>query len=80
VPVTAHPGPVRGPVTKEGTLIDLTSLFSAVETQPCSPTAVSPLPTTNPFQAPDFGEEETSPLKDAQESASDKGAARPKAS
>ncbi|MDF3302272.1 hypothetical protein [Streptomyces tropicalis] len=40
-------------------LIDLTSLFSAQEGQPRCPAAASPPPTANPFQAPDFGEDET---------------------
>lgn len=64
---------------KESPLIDLTSLFSALEGQPRCSTAASPPPTANPFQAPDFGEDETLPLDDAQEPASGIRAARPKA-
>ncbi|GGW18191.1 hypothetical protein GCM10018980_70210 [Streptomyces capoamus] len=55
-----------GPATKESSPIDLTSLFSAPEGQPRRAAAASPAPVTNPFQAPDFGEEETLPLEDAQ--------------
>ncbi|MBV7700400.1 hypothetical protein KWI83_33855 [Streptomyces sp. TRM70350] len=47
-------------------LIDLTSLFSAPEAMPRYATAASPPPTTNPFQAPDFGENETFLIEDAQ--------------
>jgi hypothetical protein len=57
----------------------MTSLFSALEEQPRRPAAASPPPTTNPFQAPDFGEDETLPLEDAQEPASGIRAARPEA-
>ncbi|QDI69061.1 hypothetical protein CD934_10370 [Streptomyces calvus] len=45
-------------MTKGRPLIDSTSLFSAPERQPRRSTAVSPPPTTHPFQAPDFGEDE----------------------
>ncbi|PPS75490.1 hypothetical protein BV882_07500 [Streptomyces sp. 46] len=44
-----------------------TSLFSAVEGQPSRSGAASPPPATNPFQAPDFGEDETFPLEEAPE-------------
>ncbi len=63
---------------KERPLIDLTSLFSAQEGQPRYSAAAPPPPTTNPFQAPDFGEEAL-PLDDAQEPASGLRATRPKA-
>ncbi len=52
-------------------LIDPTSLFSAPEGQSRRFTTASPPPTTQPFQAPDFGEDEALPLDDAQEPASD---------
>ncbi len=47
----------------------MTSLFSAPEGQPSRTAAASPPPATNPFQAPDFGEDETWPFDDAQEPA-----------
>jgi hypothetical protein len=54
--------PVRGPLpTKESPLIEPTSLFSAPEGQTRRSTAASPPPVTNPFRAPDFGEDETFP-------------------
>ncbi|MEV6023019.1 hypothetical protein [Streptomyces sp. NPDC052036] len=64
---------------KERPLIDLTSLFSALEGQPRRSAAASPPPATNPFQAPDFGEDETFLLDDAQEPASAPRAARSEA-
>ncbi|GAA3040404.1 hypothetical protein GCM10010448_23710 [Streptomyces glomeratus] len=80
MPGHGTPGPFfEGSVTKESSPIDLTSLFSAPEGQPRCSTAASPPPATNPFQAPDFGEDETLPLEDAQEPASGLRAARPKA-
>ncbi|MFF5479104.1 hypothetical protein ACFY5C_17400 [Streptomyces sp. NPDC012935] len=57
-------------MTKERPLIELTSLFSAPEGQPRRSTAASPPPATDPFQAPDFGEDESFLLDDAQEPAS----------
>ncbi|MFG3662210.1 hypothetical protein [Streptomyces sp. NPDC047706] len=54
-------------------LIDSTSLFSALEGQPRGSAAASPPPATNPFQAPDFGEDESFP----NESDDDPGARRP---
>ncbi|MFJ8634813.1 hypothetical protein [Streptomyces sp. NPDC093568] len=48
-------------------LIDPTSLFSALEGQPRRSAAVSPPPTIKPFQAPDFGEDETLWPEEAQE-------------
>jgi len=66
-------------VTKERPLIELTSLFSAPEGQPRRATAASPPPATNPFQAPDFGEDESFFFDDAQEPASGSRAAGPKA-
>ncbi len=72
MPGQGTPGPyndLRRPVTKERPLIDSTSLFSAPEGQSRRSTAASPPPATNPFQAPDFGEDETFLLEDAQEPA-----------
>ncbi|OSZ61949.1 hypothetical protein OQI_02585 [Streptomyces pharetrae CZA14] len=54
-----------------------TSLFSAPEGQPRRSTAVSPPPATNPFQAPDFGEDEIYSSEDAQVPAPGGRAARP---
>ncbi|MEU1706591.1 hypothetical protein ABZ478_14445 [Streptomyces sp. NPDC005706] len=45
----------------------MTSLFSALEGQPSRSAAVSPPPATNPFQAPDFGDDETLLFEDVQE-------------
>ncbi|ARP74217.1 hypothetical protein LK07_17830 [Streptomyces pluripotens] len=59
--------------------MDPTSLFSALEGQPRCSTAASPPPTTDPFRAPDFGEDGTLPPEDAKEPASGRRAARPKA-
>ncbi|MEU9055711.1 MULTISPECIES: hypothetical protein [unclassified Streptomyces] len=66
-------------MTKERPLIELTSLFSAPEGQPRRSTTASPPPATNPFQAPDFGDDETFPFEDAEEVASDMRATRTKA-
>ncbi|GGM94071.1 hypothetical protein GCM10011578_012920 [Streptomyces fuscichromogenes] len=66
-------------MTKGRTLIDSTSLFSALEGQPRRSTAVSPPPTTDPFQAPDFGEDEILWSEDAQEPAPGMRAGRSKA-
>ncbi|KAB1149179.1 hypothetical protein F7R91_05290 [Streptomyces luteolifulvus] len=60
-------------------VIDSTSLFSALERQPRRSTAVSPPPTTKPFQAPDFGEDEIFWSEDAQVPAPGTRATRPKA-
>ncbi|PIM71124.1 hypothetical protein CTU88_18160 [Streptomyces sp. JV178] len=49
--------------------MDQTSLFSALEGQPNRPTAVSPPPTTDPFRAPDFGEDEPYWPEDTQDPA-----------
>jgi hypothetical protein len=51
-------------------LIDPTSLFSAPEGQPRGSSAASPPPTTNPFQAPDFEEDQAFLSEDSQASAS----------
>ncbi len=59
------PGPFRDLLTKGRSLIDLTSLFSALEGQPRCSSAAAPPPATNPFQTPDFGEDETFPLEEA---------------
>ncbi|MGW5205733.1 hypothetical protein ACWEQ5_13870 [Streptomyces griseoincarnatus] len=56
-------------------LIDSTSLFSAPTGQTRSSTG-SPRPTTQPFQAPDFGEDETLWAEDAQQPAPDTYARR----
>ncbi|MEU0656194.1 hypothetical protein ACWEV9_00570 [Streptomyces albogriseolus] len=63
-------------MTKGRPLIDATSLFSAPEGQTHSSTG-SPRPTTQPFQAPDFGEDENSWAEDAQQSDTDTHARRP---
>ncbi|AZQ40575.1 hypothetical protein EJ357_24990 [Streptomyces cyaneochromogenes] len=59
--------------------MDPTSLFSALEGQPRRSTAVSPPPTTQPFQAPDFGEDEILWSEDAQEPSPGPRATRRKA-
>jgi hypothetical protein len=79
VPGHGTPRTLQGPVAKESPLIELTSLFSALEGQPRCSTAASPPPSANPFQAPDFREDETLPLRDTQEPASGTRAARPNA-
>ncbi|QEV69127.1 hypothetical protein DMH26_19335 [Streptomyces sp. WAC 05379] len=56
-----------------------TSLFSAVEGQPRRSVAASPPPATNPFQAPDFGVDETFLPEEVEEPAPGPRAARPKA-
>lgn len=66
-------------MTKGRPLIDPKSLFSALEGQTRRSTAVSPPPTTNPFQAPDFAEDEFFWSEDAQEPAPGTRAARPRA-
>lgn len=66
-------------MTKERPLIELTSLFSAPEGQPRRSGAASPPPATNPFQAPDFGEDESLLLDDAQEPAPGARSTGPKA-
>ncbi|MGA5145141.1 hypothetical protein BIU87_21080 [Streptomyces sp. ZS0098] len=62
-------------MTKGRPLIDSTSLFSAPTGQTRSSTG-SPRPTTQPFQAPDFGEDETLWTEDAQQPAPDTYARR----
>lgn len=79
MPGHGTPRPLQGLVTKESPLIELTSLFSAPEGQPRCSAAASPPPSANPFQAPDFGEDETMPFMDTQEPASGTHAARPDA-
>ncbi|TXJ76691.1 hypothetical protein E2C11_22070 [Streptomyces lavendulae] len=59
--------------------MDSSSLFSAPEGQPRCPTAASPPPATNPFQAPDFGEADTFPPDDAQPPAPHTRRPRPRA-
>ncbi|GGQ75351.1 hypothetical protein Saso_36320 [Streptomyces asoensis] len=61
-------------------LIDPTSLFSAPEGAKHHAGAASPPPATNPFQAPDFGEDDTFPAEDAQVSLPGLGTARRRAS
>lgn len=60
------PGPATDLYGKGRPLIDLTSLFSAPEGAPRSSATASPSPTTNPFQAPDFGEDEAAVFEDEQ--------------
>ncbi|MFI8182891.1 hypothetical protein OG539_17115 [Actinacidiphila glaucinigra] len=69
MPGRGTPGPFRDLLTKGKPLIDQTSLFSAPDGQPRCTTAASPPPATNPFKAPDFGEDETFPLEDVQDPA-----------
>ncbi|MFF4209703.1 hypothetical protein ACFYZE_10210 [Streptomyces sp. NPDC001796] len=64
---------------KERPLIDQTPLFSALDGQPRRSAAASPPPTTNPFQAPDFGQDETLLFEDAHEPGSGMLAVRPEA-
>lgn len=66
-------------MTKGRPLIDSTSLFSAPEGLTLRSTAVSPPPTTKPFQAPDFGEDESVWSEDAPEPAPGTRSARSKA-
>lgn len=66
MPGQGTPGPDRASNEKRS-LIEPTSLFSAVEGQTRRSRAASPTPATNPFQAPDFGEDETFPLDDVME-------------
>ncbi|RMB79911.1 hypothetical protein CTZ28_43320 [Streptomyces shenzhenensis] len=70
---------MRGPATKARPLIEPTSLFSALEGQPRCATAASPPPATNPFQAPDFGEDLTFLPEEEEGPASGMRAAHPKA-
>ncbi|SEE93204.1 hypothetical protein SAMN05216533_4456 [Streptomyces sp. Ag109_O5-10] len=79
MPGHGTPRPLQGLVTKESPLIHLTSLFSAPEAQTRCSTAASPPPSANPFQAPDFGEDETLPLNDTQEPATGTRVTRPDA-
>ncbi|GAA3301033.1 hypothetical protein GCM10020295_43270 [Streptomyces cinereospinus] len=79
MPGHGTPGPVRGPVPKERPPIDLTPLFSAPDGQPRRSSAASPPPTTQPFQAPDFGQDDFPPFEDAQEPDSRARAARAEA-
>jgi hypothetical protein len=55
------------------------SLFSAPEGQPRRSTAVSPPPATNPFQAPDFGEDEVFSSEDERVPAPGTSGVRPDA-
>lgn len=66
MPGRGTPGP-PGPVTEKRPLIEPTSLFSAVEGQPRHSGTSSPTPATNPFQAPDFGEDESFPFEEVTE-------------
>ncbi|MFG2634179.1 hypothetical protein ACGFX8_09555 [Streptomyces sp. NPDC048362] len=70
MPGHGTPGPLRGAVTKERPLIDSTSLFSAPDGQPRASAAASPPPATNPFQAPDFGDDDFFAFEDEQETGS----------
>ncbi|POX56730.1 hypothetical protein C3489_02760 [Streptomyces sp. Ru71] len=69
MPGHGTPGPSRDLQRKRDLPIDPTSLFSAPEGQPRSSTAASPPPATNPFQAPDFGDDETWQTEDVPEPA-----------
>ncbi|WP_106432765.1 hypothetical protein [Streptomyces zinciresistens] len=60
-------------------LIEPTTLFSALEGHPRRSAAVSPPPTTTPFQAPDFGEDEFLWSEDAPEPAPGPAAGRTRA-
>ncbi|MCX4737837.1 hypothetical protein [Streptomyces antibioticus] len=53
----------------------MTSLFSAVEGAHHRSTAVLPPPATDPFQAPDFGDDETFAPDDAPGQVSGRGVA-----
>ncbi|GAB2830557.1 hypothetical protein GCM10027073_68560 [Streptomyces chlorus] len=66
-----HARPFHGPAPNRRPLIDLTSLFSAPEGAPRRTTAASPPPAADPFQAPDFGEDETFLFEDEQASLPD---------
>ncbi|MFJ9542852.1 hypothetical protein ACIRPX_37170 [Streptomyces sp. NPDC101225] len=66
-------------MTQGRPLIEPTSLFSALEGQPRGAAAVSPPPATNPFQAPDFGEDEAFLAEAAPEPTSGRRPARRKA-
>ncbi|SCE02535.1 hypothetical protein GA0115245_13025 [Streptomyces sp. di188] len=77
MPAPGMPGPLKWPVTKGRPLIDSTSLFSAPTGQTRSSTG-SPRPTTQPFQAPDFGEDEALWTEDAQQPAPVTHAGRPR--
>ncbi|GGP88495.1 hypothetical protein GCM10010249_02600 [Streptomyces roseolilacinus] len=67
MPGHGTPGPCGDPERKGRPLIDSTPLFSALEGAPRSSAAALPPPTTNPFQAPDFGEDDDAVFEDAQE-------------
>ncbi|GHD17450.1 hypothetical protein GCM10010313_46780 [Streptomyces violarus] len=60
------PGPNGGLGFKGRPLIDLTSPFSAPDGPPHFPATASPPPARNPFQAPDFGEDEPYVSEDGQ--------------
>ncbi|MBO8190036.1 hypothetical protein JW592_32000 [Streptomyces sp. DW4-2] len=64
---------------KEAPLIDPTSLFSAPEEHSRRFAAALAPPTTNPFQAPDFGEDDNFPPADGQGPVPDARAVRPEA-
>ncbi|MFJ6121408.1 hypothetical protein [Streptomyces sp. NPDC092129] len=57
----------------------MTSLFSALEEQPRGSAAVPPPAATNPFQAPDYEEDEAFPLEDVYGPAAGLHAGRPEA-
>lgn len=63
---------------KESSLIELKPLFSSpVDGRPRCSAAASPSPTTNPFQTPDFGQDDDSPFEDTYEPAPATPTARP---
>ncbi|MEV7369231.1 hypothetical protein ACFV2L_34745 [Streptomyces sp. NPDC059687] len=57
----------------------MTSLFSALEEQPRYSTAAPPPAATNPFQAPDYEEDETFLFEDVHGPAAGLHAGRPEA-
>ncbi|MEV7369239.1 hypothetical protein ACWDR2_43170 [Streptomyces sp. NPDC003631] len=57
----------------------MTSLFSAVEEQPRCSTVSPPPAATNPFQAPDYEEDEAFPFEDVDGMAAGLHAGRPEA-
>lgn len=79
MPGHGTPGPFRDLITEGNPPIELTSLFSAPEGQQSCAAAAPPSPATNPFQAPDFGEDDTDLLEAGQDSASDISALHPTA-
>lgn len=71
MPGHGHASCLHSPISNGSPLINPNSLFSAPEGAPDQAPAASPPPTTNPFQAPDFGENETFLIEGEQASFSD---------